>query len=76
MTNAPLVTIARNWFNLIRFHLCLLKPQTPDYLTLGLLDTGFGAITHHCKGLQVCNDFPFLASLRIALPLHRSPGSC
>ncbi|KAH0667786.1 hypothetical protein KY285_028992 [Solanum tuberosum] len=49
------------------------KPQTPDYLTLGLLDTGFGAITHHCKGLQVCNGFPFLTSLRIASSITSEP---
>uniref|UniRef100_M1D4W5 Uncharacterized protein n=1 Tax=Solanum tuberosum TaxID=4113 RepID=M1D4W5_SOLTU len=25
--------------------------DNPDYLTLGLLDTGFGAIIHHCRQL-------------------------
>ncbi|KAF3652920.1 putative late blight resistance protein -like protein R1B-14-like [Capsicum annuum] len=27
-------------------------PQSPDYLTLGQPDAGFGAIVHHCKGLR------------------------
>lgn len=56
MTNATLVTIARNRPNLVRLHLCTIKPQTPDYgairLTLGPLDAGFGAIMQHCKGLR------------------------
>nr|XP_016448282.1 PREDICTED: protein TRANSPORT INHIBITOR RESPONSE 1-like [Nicotiana tabacum] len=28
------------------------SPQTPDYLVLGPLDAGFGAILQHCKGLR------------------------
>ncbi|KAF3631132.1 hypothetical protein FXO38_26785 [Capsicum annuum] len=52
MENAALVTIARNCPNMIRFCVCLVKPQSPDYLTLGPLDAGFDAIVHHCKGLR------------------------
>ncbi|CAN4093126.1 unnamed protein product [Withania somnifera] len=52
MTNAALVTIARNRPNMIRFRLCIIEPRTPDYLTLGPLDAGFGAIVENCKKLQ------------------------
>ncbi|OIT39725.1 protein transport inhibitor response 1 [Nicotiana attenuata] len=51
MTSANLVTIARNRPILIRLPLCIIKPQTPDYLALGPLGAGFGAIMQHCKGL-------------------------
>ncbi|KAM3376446.1 hypothetical protein P3S68_015161 [Capsicum galapagoense] len=50
LEDAALDTIAMIHPNLIRFPLCSVKPQTPEYLTLGPLDTGFGAIVHHCKG--------------------------
>nr|XP_016444979.1 PREDICTED: protein TRANSPORT INHIBITOR RESPONSE 1-like [Nicotiana tabacum] len=52
MTNAALVTIARNRPNMTRFRLCIIEPRTPDYLTLEPLDTGFGAIVEECKELQ------------------------
>ncbi|PHU13512.1 hypothetical protein BC332_14717 [Capsicum chinense] len=52
MENAALVTIARNCPNMIRFCVCLVEPQSRDYLTLGPLDAGFDAIVHHCKGLR------------------------
>ncbi|MCD9645454.1 GPI-anchored mannoprotein [Datura stramonium] len=52
MTNAALVTIARNRPNMIRFRLCILEPRTPDYLTLEPFDAGFGAIVQHCKELR------------------------
>ncbi|MCD7468033.1 GPI-anchored mannoprotein [Datura stramonium] len=52
MTNAALVTIARNRPNMIRFRLCILEPRTPDYLTLEPLDAGFGAIVEQCKELR------------------------
>ncbi|XP_042517083.1 protein TRANSPORT INHIBITOR RESPONSE 1-like [Macadamia integrifolia] len=52
MSNAALVTIARNRPNMTRFRLCILEPQIPDYLTLQPLDAGFGAIVEHCKDLQ------------------------
>uniref|UniRef100_A0A3Q7GSL0 Transport inhibitor response 1 domain-containing protein n=1 Tax=Solanum lycopersicum TaxID=4081 RepID=A0A3Q7GSL0_SOLLC len=52
MTNDALVSIARNRPNMIRFHLCIIEPQTPDYLILEPLDTGFGAIVQHCKEVQ------------------------
>uniref|UniRef100_A0A3Q7GMZ7 Transport inhibitor response 1 domain-containing protein n=1 Tax=Solanum lycopersicum TaxID=4081 RepID=A0A3Q7GMZ7_SOLLC len=40
MTNDALVTIARNRPNMIRFRLCIIEPQTPDYLILEPLDAG------------------------------------
>nr|AAC32254.1 unknown [Solanum lycopersicum] len=52
MTNDALVSIARNRSNMIRFCLCIIEPQTPDYLILEPLDTGFGAIVQHCKEVQ------------------------
>ncbi|KAJ8535702.1 hypothetical protein K7X08_023422 [Anisodus acutangulus] len=52
MTNAALVSIARNRPNMIRFRLCIIEPRTPDYLTLEPLDSGFGAIVQHCKELR------------------------
>ena len=52
MTNAALVTIARNRPNMIRFRLCIIEPRTPDYLTLGSFDAGFGAIVENCKELR------------------------
>ncbi|KAM3267508.1 hypothetical protein P3S67_032264 [Capsicum chacoense] len=52
MTNDALVTIASNRPNMIRFRLCIIEPQTPDYSTLEPLDAGFGAIVQHCKELR------------------------
>ncbi|PHT44572.1 Protein TRANSPORT INHIBITOR RESPONSE 1 [Capsicum baccatum] len=52
MTNTILVTIERNRPNMIRFCVCLVEPQSPDYLTHGPLDAGFDAVVHHCKGLR------------------------
>lgn len=52
MSNAALVTIARNRPNMTRFRLCIIEPHCPDYLTLEPLDTGFGAIVQHCKDLR------------------------
>ncbi|KAK4408001.1 protein TRANSPORT INHIBITOR RESPONSE 1 [Sesamum angolense] len=52
MSNAALVTIARNRPEMIRFRLCIIEPQAPDYLTLEPLDTGFGAIVENCKELR------------------------
>lgn len=52
MSNAALVTIARNRPEMVRFRLCIIEPQAPDYLTLEPLDTGFGAIVENCKELR------------------------
>ncbi|KAI3425521.1 F-box domain-containing protein [Psidium guajava] len=52
MSNAALVTIARNRPNMTRFRLCIIEPRSPDYLTREPLDTGFGAIVQQCKDLQ------------------------
>ncbi|KAM7276745.1 hypothetical protein ACFE04_018611 [Oxalis oulophora] len=52
MSNAALLTIARNCPNFTRFRLCIIEPRTPDYLTLEPLDVGFGAIVENCKDLQ------------------------
>ncbi|KAG6426872.1 hypothetical protein SASPL_111108 [Salvia splendens] len=52
MSNAALITIARNRPEMVRFRLCIIEPQAPDYLTLEPLDTGFGAIVENCKELR------------------------
>ncbi|KAJ4967990.1 hypothetical protein NE237_014691 [Protea cynaroides] len=52
MSNAALLTIARNRPNMTRFRLCIIEPQAPDYLTLQPLDAGFGAIVEHCNNLR------------------------
>lgn len=52
MTNAALITIAKNCPNFIRFRLCILDPMKPDPLTSQPLDEGFGAIVQSCKGLR------------------------
>ncbi|KAI4366950.1 hypothetical protein MLD38_022747 [Melastoma candidum] len=52
MTNAALITVARNCPNFIRFRLCILDPTKPDATTLKPLDEGFGAIVQACKGLR------------------------
>lgn len=52
MSNAALITIARNRPNMTRFRLCIIEPRTPDYLTRQPLDAGFGAIVEHCKDLR------------------------
>ncbi|KAH6813986.1 F-box/RNI-like superfamily protein [Perilla frutescens var. frutescens] len=52
MSNAALIAIARNRPNFIRFRLCIIDPQAPDYLTHEPLDTGFGAIVENCKELR------------------------
>ncbi|KAL5561553.1 hypothetical protein UlMin_031300 [Ulmus minor] len=52
MSNAALLTIARNRPNFTCFRLCIIEPKTPDYLTLQPLDVGFGAIVEHCKDLR------------------------
>ncbi|KAL3636713.1 Protein AUXIN SIGNALING F-BOX 3 [Castilleja foliolosa] len=52
MTNAALITVAKNCPNFIRFRLCTLNPTVPDALTNLPLDEGFGAIVKSCKGLK------------------------
>ncbi|XWS43959.1 hypothetical protein CRYUN_Cryun15aG0003200 [Craigia yunnanensis] len=52
MTNAALITVAKNCPNFIRFRLCILDPIKPDPLTNQPLDEGFGAIVQSCKGLK------------------------
>ena len=52
MTNAALITIAKNCPNFIRFRLCTLDPVRPDPVTNQPLDEGFGAIVQSCKGLK------------------------
>lgn len=52
MTNAALVTIAKNCPHFTRFRLCILDPKKPDPLTNQPLDDGFGAIVQSCKGLR------------------------
>ncbi|KAJ6965396.1 protein AUXIN SIGNALING F-BOX 2-like [Populus alba x Populus x berolinensis] len=52
MTNAALITVAKNCPNFTRFRLCILDPTKPDADTNQPLDEGFGAIVHSCKGLR------------------------
>ena len=52
MSNAALLTIARNRPNLIRFRLCIIEARATDYLTLEPLDAGFGAIVENCRDLR------------------------
>ncbi|XWS40532.1 hypothetical protein CRYUN_Cryun17cG0003100 [Craigia yunnanensis] len=52
MTNAALITVAKNCPNFIRFRLCTLDPIIPDPVTNQPLDEGFGAIVQSCKGLK------------------------
>ncbi|XP_043704262.1 protein AUXIN SIGNALING F-BOX 2-like [Telopea speciosissima] len=52
MSNAALITVAKNCPNFTRFRLCILDPQKPDHVTLQPLDEGFGAIVQSCKGLR------------------------
>ncbi|KAE8710066.1 Protein AUXIN SIGNALING F-BOX 3 [Hibiscus syriacus] len=52
MTNAALITVAKNCTNFIRFRLCILNPIKPDPVTNQPLDEGFGAIVRSCKGLK------------------------
>ncbi|CAA0828157.1 Protein TRANSPORT INHIBITOR RESPONSE 1 [Striga hermonthica] len=52
MSNAALVAISRNRPNLIRFRLCIIEPQAPDYLTHEPLDSGFGSIVENCGDLR------------------------
>ncbi|PIN24213.1 Leucine rich repeat protein [Handroanthus impetiginosus] len=52
MTNAALITVAKNCPNFIRFRLCTLDATVPDAVTNLPLDEGFGAIVQSCKGLK------------------------
>ena len=52
MTNAALITVAKNCPNFIRFRLCILDPIKPDPVTSQPLDEGFGAIAQACKNLR------------------------
>ncbi|XVE84224.1 hypothetical protein DITRI_Ditri16bG0153400 [Diplodiscus trichospermus] len=52
MTNAALITVAKNCPNFIRFRLATFDPIKPDPVTNQPLDEGFGAIVQSCKGLK------------------------
>ncbi|KAF7819363.1 protein AUXIN SIGNALING F-BOX 2-like [Senna tora] len=52
MTNAALITVAKNCPNFIRFRLCILEPTKPDPDTMQPLDEGFGAIVQSCRRLR------------------------
>ncbi|CAI8613459.1 unnamed protein product [Vicia faba] len=52
MTNAALITVAKNCPNFIRFRLCILDATKPDSDTMQPLDEGFGAIVQSCKRLR------------------------
>ncbi|KAL2320366.1 hypothetical protein Fmac_029335 [Flemingia macrophylla] len=52
MTNAALITVAKNCPNFIRFRLCILDALKPDADTMQPLDEGFGAIVQSCRQLR------------------------
>ncbi|XP_057982599.1 protein AUXIN SIGNALING F-BOX 2 [Malania oleifera] len=52
MTNAALITVAKNCPNFTRFRLCTLNPTKADPVTMLPLDEGFGAIVQSCKSLR------------------------
>lgn len=52
MTNAALITVAKNNSNFTRFRLCILDCEKPDPVTMQPLDEGFGAIVQSCKHLS------------------------
>ncbi|XP_062182603.1 transport inhibitor response 1-like protein Os11g0515500 [Phragmites australis] len=52
MTNAALITIAKNCPQFASFRLCILEPRSADAVTGQPLDEGFGAIVQSCKGLK------------------------
>lgn len=52
MTNAALITVAKNCPNFIRFRLCILDATKPDPDTMQSLDEGFGAIVQSCRHLR------------------------
>nr|ACL51018.1 transport inhibitor response protein [Citrus trifoliata] len=52
MTNAALITVAKNNSNFTRFRLCILDREKPDPVTMQPLDEGFGAIVQSCKHLR------------------------
>uniref|UniRef100_A0A7N1A7W4 F-box domain-containing protein n=1 Tax=Kalanchoe fedtschenkoi TaxID=63787 RepID=A0A7N1A7W4_KALFE len=52
MSNAALMSVARNSPHITRFRLCILDPRTPDHITSEPLDKGFGAVVERCKGLK------------------------
>ncbi|XP_014497913.1 protein AUXIN SIGNALING F-BOX 2 [Vigna radiata var. radiata] len=52
MTNAALITVAKNCPNFIRFRLCILDATKPDPDTMQPLDEGFGAIVQSCRRLR------------------------
>lgn len=52
MTNAALITVARNSPLLTCFRLCIIDPTSPDHLTKQPLDEGFGTVVQSCKSLR------------------------
>lgn len=52
MTNAALITVAKNCPRFISFRLCILEPRSSDAVTGQPLDEGFGAIVQSCRGLR------------------------
>ncbi|KAJ6841173.1 uncharacterized protein M6B38_307995 [Iris pallida] len=51
MTNAAVVSMARNCRDLVVFRLCIMGRHQSDRLTLEPMDEGFGAIVMNCKKL-------------------------
>ncbi|XP_062197674.1 transport inhibitor response 1-like protein Os11g0515500 [Phragmites australis] len=52
MTNAALITVAKNCPRFTSFRLCILEPRSADAVTGQPLDEGFWAIVQSCKDLR------------------------
>ncbi|OIW06494.1 hypothetical protein TanjilG_05265 [Lupinus angustifolius] len=52
MTNAVLITVAKNCPNFISFRLCILDPEKPDPTTMQPFDEGFREIVQSCRKLK------------------------
>ncbi|CAH1420157.1 unnamed protein product [Lactuca virosa] len=52
MTNAAVITVARNCPNFTHFRLCIITPYAPDSITNEPMDEAFGAIVNSCSDLR------------------------
>ncbi|CAM6097047.1 unnamed protein product [Calypogeia fissa] len=51
MTNAAVISFAKNLPNLTHFRLCILTPRQADHTTQEPFDKGFGSVTQYCVNL-------------------------
>ncbi|KAH6779112.1 hypothetical protein C2S52_010349 [Perilla frutescens var. hirtella] len=52
MTNAVVVSIVQNCPYFTHFHLCIMTPAQPDYLTNEPMDEAFGVVVKNCTKLR------------------------